>query len=132
MKIVKRHVFLIVGEDIIYGGNYRKKMEDQINELKIRQDVHFLGFRPDMLDIIRSSDVIVLPSHEEGMPMTILEAGACAKPVVAYRIPGVEEIIIDGINGILVEENNVSALASAVDRILIDKILKNKLGECAR
>lgn len=132
LKSGKEICFLIAGEDILSDGLYRKKMEGLVSQLKISKNVHFLGFRSDILEIIRCSDVVVLPSHAEGMPMTILEVGACAKPVISYRIPGVDEVLFDGINGILVEENNVSDLADAVDKILSSSVLKKNLGVGAR
>ena len=101
-------------------------------KLGIADQVLFLGFRSDVLDLIRISDVVVLPSHAEGMPMSILEVGACAKPIVAYRIPGVDEVVEDEKTGFLTPENDIMGLAQAVKRLLVNPELKEKIGQSAR
>ena len=91
--------FLIAGEDILTRGDYQRKMERLASDLGIEDHVCFLGYQEDVPGIIRASDVILLPSSAEGMPLSLIEAAACGKPVVAYDIPGVNEIVINGKTG---------------------------------
>jgi glycosyltransferase involved in cell wall biosynthesis len=124
--------FLVAGEDLLTNGVYRREMEQYARDLGIDQRVHFLGFRSDVRDILLDSDVVVLPSHQEGMPLAILEAAACAKPVVAYKIPGVDEVIDHERTGLMVTESDETALAAAVARLVDQAEFRSTLGQHAR
>ena len=73
-----------------------------------------LGHVDDIANLYRSSDLCVLPSYREGLPRTLIEAGACGLPLVATDVPGCREVVIDGKTGILVPPRDGVALAAAV------------------
>lgn len=124
--------FLIAGEDILTKGAYLKKMEDYARELGVAGNVSFLGFRSDVPRIVQSSDLILLPSYAEGMPLSLIEAAACAKPVIAYNIPGVDEVVLPGKTGELVPVGDVDALTRAVLGLLGDPARIASMGALGR
>jgi glycosyltransferase involved in cell wall biosynthesis len=123
--------FLVVGSDLQTGGAYQRQMEQYAQRLGVADVVSFLGFRTDVGDLIRASDVIVLPSRDEGLPLSLLEAAACAKPIVAYQTPGVDEVVLDGRNGFLTP-HNAAALASAVGQLLHEPHTREQMGQAGR
>ena len=90
------------------------------------------GWRNDIPEILAASDLLVLPSLNEGLPRTILEGMASGKPVVATNIAGIPELVIDGETGILVPPRDSKALAQAIKVILSDKDKATQMGENGR
>jgi glycosyltransferase involved in cell wall biosynthesis len=80
--------------------------------------VHFLGSRSDIPDLLRGLDLFVLPSINEGISNTILEAMACGVPVVASRVGGNPELVRDGIDGTLFPAGDAAALAACLEMYL--------------
>ena len=124
--------FVVVGEDILGHGAYRCAMEQYARELGIEKRVRFLGFREDASDWIAASDIVVLPTLEEGLPVSLIEAHACGKPVVATDVDGIPEIVEDGVTGILIPVRDTPALAKAVLTLLSDEELRRRMGVAAR
>lgn len=122
----------LVGEDQETGGRYRKVLEDQARDLGILDRVKFLGHRDDMAPLIGEMDLVVLPSFDEGMPLVLLEAMACAVTVVATRVGGVHELVDNGVDGLLVEPGDAAGLANAVSRLLDDPGLRTRMGNAGR
>ncbi len=125
-------VFLIVGEDILLRGEYERRMKSMAEELGIAASVKFLGFRSDVHDVLRATDLVVLPSYAEGMPLSLIEASACAKPIVAYNIPGVDEVIEDGRTGRWVPVGDVDALARVICELTAAPELLKAMGTQGR
>ena len=73
-------------------------------------------------------DIFCLPSYREGMPRTIIEAMMMQKPVIATNIRGSREEVIDGVTGFLVPPKNVYALEKALEKLILDDELRNKMG----
>ena len=119
--------FLFVGD-----GPLRGKIGALSEELRVKDNVIFTGFRSDIKEILSAIDILVVPSLLEGFPMITLEAMAMEKPIVATNIDGITEQITDGINGILVPPTNSSALAKAIMRVLNNKELARTMGLVAR
>jgi glycosyltransferase involved in cell wall biosynthesis len=94
--------------------------------------VHFLGFRSDVAEVLNAFDVFVLPSLYEGLPNAVLEAMACGLPVVATKVDGTPEAVIDGQSGILVPPADPKRLEEALVRVLSDAPLRRRLGRGAR
>jgi glycosyltransferase involved in cell wall biosynthesis len=90
--------------------------------------IRFLGFRKDVPQILNISHSLVLPSLYEGMPLCVLEAMASAKPVIATKVGGVSELIVDGDNGFVVPPKDIKALASAIERLMTLSDRGEKLG----
>ncbi|MEK0337809.1 MAG: glycosyltransferase, partial [Nitrosopumilus sp.] len=121
--------FLIVGD-----GKERKKLEEITQELEIQSNVHFLGIRSDIPQIISLFDVAVLTSNPvvETFSNAILEYMAASKPVVATNVGSTSELVIDGETGFLIPFNDSDTLANAILRLLKDGGLAKKMGEVGR
>jgi glycosyltransferase involved in cell wall biosynthesis len=101
----------------------------EISRMNNMNDViRFLGFRKDVPQILNISHSLVLPSLYEGMPLCVLEAMASAKPVIATKVGGVSELIVDGDNGFVVPPKDIKALASAIERLMTLSDRGEKLG----
>jgi glycosyltransferase involved in cell wall biosynthesis len=85
-----------------------------------------------VVDRLRASDALLLPSLDEGLPTVILEAMACGIPVVATDCGGVSEAITDGVEGLLVPPRDSAALAQALERLWRDPQLGARMGEAGR
>ncbi len=92
-------------------------------------DVLWLGHRDDVKDWIAISDIFVLPSYKEGLPVTLLEAAAMAKPIVTTNTSGCQEVVDDGYNGFLVPTHDALALADKIEYLLMNASLRNIMGE---
>lgn len=118
---------LIVGE-----GPLRVQLERISIELGIQESVEFLGLRRDVAALLQTAWGFVLPSRWEGMPNALLEAMASGLPCIATRVSGSEDVIDDGINGLLVPPLDPAALAQALRRIIEDADLAQHLAQEAR
>ncbi len=116
-------VFLVAGD-----GPERQNLQLRARELGVSDRVLFLGHRRDIPDLLACCDVFVLPSFLEGLPLSILEAMAAGKPVIASAIGGIREAVIDGETGFLIPPANAVELARALNRILSDKTLAEQMG----
>ncbi|MCL6508771.1 MAG: glycosyltransferase family 4 protein [Bryobacteraceae bacterium] len=112
-------------------GSWKQRLQDEASGLGLR-NVLFLGFRRDTPQLLRMFDVFVLPSLFEGLPVVLIEAMAAGCAVVATRIGGVEEVVVDGFNGILVQPGNSQSHASAVRSIITVSEMRKRLGEQAQ
>lgn len=119
--------FLIVGE-----GPRRDRLQSLTGELALSECVHFVGVRRDVPEILALIDVLVLTSHMEANPISILEAMACKKPVVATRVGSVEETVIDGHTGYLVAPGEAGAIAGRVVELLSDPQQAAAMGRAGR
>ncbi len=120
-------VFLIVGE-----GEDRAALEARARELAVAGAVRFLGFREDVLDVLADTDLLVLPSFEEGFPNTLLEGMALGVPIVATPVDGIPELVLDGVTGALVPAGDPDALARAIAALLADPERRRAFGEAGR
>ena len=129
IKKTRQCKLVILGE-----GKKRGELGNLARELGIKQDVAFLGFQKNPFKYLARSDIFVLSSLWEGFPNAIIEAMACGIPVVASSCPGgVDEVIEDGFNGLLVLPADEKALANAILSILDDEKLAERLvkrGRC--
>jgi glycosyltransferase involved in cell wall biosynthesis len=105
--------FVIIGD-----GELRPHLEQQAAALQIGDRVHFLGFRPNSPDLYADLNLVVLSSLNEGLPVTLIEAMASGKPVVATRVGGVPDLVRDGEAGAIAPPQNSPALAEAIVQML--------------
>lgn len=119
--------FVLVGE-----GQLREKLEALRAQLGLSQQLHFLGWRRDVPELLAASDVVTLTSRFEGLPRVLVEARACAKPVVAMAVDGVVEVVEDGVNGFLVPEGEVASMAGKVAWLLQNPELAKTLGRAGQ
>jgi glycosyltransferase involved in cell wall biosynthesis len=115
LRAVPDAYLLIVGE-----GSRREALEAQARELRIAHRVVFTGRRDDVPAVTAALDVAVLPSYREAQGLSILEAMALSRPVVASNVGGIPEMIEDGVTGLLVPPHDAEALAGAIIRLLRD------------
>lgn len=130
---VKGHQYLIEGipavlkkcpdTSFIFAGRGQLEMElkDQVHRLGLSERVRFLGLRQDIPTILAMLDVFVLPSLSEGLSMAILEAMMAKKPVIATRVGGNPEIVLDGETGFLVPPKDSQALAESLATLLLNR-----------
>jgi len=112
MELVPEHVhLLLVGEGSLKGEN-----QELAKKLNLQHRVHFLGFRRDIARILKTSDVIILSSHWEGLPLAALEGMAAVRPVVASDVPGLADIVRN--YGELFCRGDHHALARIINRLL--------------
>jgi glycosyltransferase involved in cell wall biosynthesis len=122
LRSVPNAYLLVVGE-----GSHREALERQAAELRIAHRVVFTGRRDDVPAATAALDVAVLPSYREAQGLTILEAMALSRPVVASNVGGIPEMVEDGVTGLLVPPGDPDALASAIVRLLLDHSLADTL-----
>lgn len=123
LRAVPRARLLVVGE-----GSRREALEEQAQTLGIAHAVVFTGRRDDVPAVTAALDVAVLPSYREAQGLTILEAMALSRPVVASNVGGIPEMVEDGVTGLLVPPHDPAALAAAIVRLLTDHPLADMLG----
>ena len=100
--------------------------------VRAAENMVFLGFREDVFSVLKRMDLFCLPSLSEGLPNALMEAMAVGCPVVASRVGGVEVLIEDGHNGVLVPPGDASALEAAIDGLLTDERRRRRLSLSAR
>jgi glycosyltransferase involved in cell wall biosynthesis len=110
-------------------GPERATLERRARELGLADRVRFLGPRSDAADLLAACDLFVLPSRLEGLGVAALEAMAAARPVLASRVGGLAEAVVEGRTGLLVPPDDPAALSVALGRLLEDDALRNRLGE---
>jgi len=113
-------------------GNPATVPEATIREWVAEGLVSWLGHVDDMAGLLGSVDVVVLPSHREGLPRTLVEAAACGLPLITTDVPGCREVVSDGVDGLLVPRGDSKALAQAIRRLQDDPELARRLGVAAR
>jgi glycosyltransferase involved in cell wall biosynthesis len=106
---------------IVGGGPLLPELKSLMEKLDLKDSVRLLGERTDVAGLLSRFDVFVLPSLWEGLPYSLLEAAALAKPVVATDIPGVREVVKHGETGLLVPARDSERLAQAVVRMLRER-----------
>jgi len=104
----------VVTTVLVGDGPARAALEEKVKAAGLAERVHFPGYVTNTARILESSDLMVLPSHTEGLPNVALEALLMEVPVVATRVGGTPEVVIDGVTGQLVEPHAPAALASAI------------------
>ena len=122
VKIDKHLHLLLVGDGTLLK-NYQNR--DFLN-------VHFLGKRLDVPEILKASDIITLTSIHEGLPRCIMEAMAAGKPVVATDIRGSRDLVKDGVNGFLVKLGDVQGLVDSILKLANDEGLRDRMGKKGR
>jgi glycosyltransferase involved in cell wall biosynthesis len=120
----------VVGERL--ASDHGEDMEPYFVQAGLGERLRRLGYRDDIPAILAAADIFALPSHFEGLPMSIIEAMLTGLPVVATNIRGPREQVVDGETGILVPPAAVAPLAAALDRLVADPSLRARMGEAGR
>ena len=113
-------------------GETQATVDSLMRELRLEQTVHFCGFVDDSSTFLRGLDIFVLTSRTEGFSIATLEAMATGLPVVATRCGGPEEIVTNGVDGLLVTVADPAAVADAVQALIFNAPQRQRIGEAAR
>ena len=117
---------------MVGDGPDRTRLEERAHELGIMRDTLFLGYQQEVAPLYAAFDALVLPSSNEGTPVSVIEALAARTPVVATRVGGVPDVVREGEDGFLVDKGDTDALAERLARLASDPQLRNRMGEAAR
>lgn len=117
-------VCLLAGE-----GDQYNELQKQARQLGISKQVRLLGFRQDVMSVMNSADVVVLPSiAKEGLGLVLVEAALLQKPTIGSNLPGIDEAVQDGVTGLLVPPCNAEALADKLAFLLDNATLRRQMG----
>jgi glycosyltransferase involved in cell wall biosynthesis len=117
---------------LVGDGPERHGIERLIDRLDLRGNVLLTGYRSDVPNLLRCSDIVVLCSETESAPLTLLEGMSCGLPVIATSVGGIPEIVDDGVNGFLVPPKHPEAIAEKILELNANGELRTRLGEAAR
>jgi glycosyltransferase involved in cell wall biosynthesis len=117
---------------IVGAGPEQASLATEAKRLGIADNVVFTGFQDDAVAYIDASDIFALPSEKEGLPRVVLEAMLMAKPVVASRVIGPSELVVDGVTGYLLPLGEIHQWVDALDRLIEDAALRKRLGQAGR
>jgi glycosyltransferase involved in cell wall biosynthesis len=117
---------------MIGDGPDRPAVERRAHELGLMRDTLFLGYQEEVAPFYAAFDAMILPSINEGTPVSAIEALAAGRPVVATRVGGVPDVVREGEDGFLVDPGDVDALADRLARLAADPELRDRLGAAGR
>jgi glycosyltransferase involved in cell wall biosynthesis len=120
----------VVGERL--ESDRGEDMRTLLTGAGLGERLHLLGYRDDVPAVLAASDIFVLPSYFEGLPMSVIEAMLTGLPVVASDIAGPREQVVPGMTGLLVPPRQVAPLADALARLAADPALRAAMGEAGR
>lgn len=127
LRVLEAHTdarLLVVGD-----GELRAELEQAVQQRSLSGAVVFAGRRDDVADVLSAFDVFVLSSATEGLAVTLLEAMAAGLPVVATRVGGNPEVVVDGDTGSIVPPRDPAALGAAIGEMLSDRACAKRMGE---
>lgn len=119
---------------IICGvGPLKKSLVNYINKYSLK-DIYFAGVVRDKakLDYYNASDIFVMPSQDEGMPLSLLEAMSFAKAVIVSKSPYTQGLIINGVDGFQVESDDIASWCSTINTVIKNDVLRKRVGNAAR
>ncbi len=129
-RLNRSDIFLV----IIGDGPERATLEKYTEEHNLVDQIRFLGNIPfqSVISILKATDIFVNPSYNEGLPTSVLEAGACRRAIIATHVGGTPEILTSHHSGIIIEPHNTEALRKALQELLDDPKRRQILGDNAR
>ncbi len=111
---------------------YQMMLEKRVRSLGLSDCVTFAGYQEDIPRVMSSIDILALPSLREAFGRVLIEAMGCGKPVAAFAVDAVPEIVKEGVTGFLVPRGDVQALADALMKLVKDSVLRSRMGEAGR
>jgi glycosyltransferase involved in cell wall biosynthesis len=123
----QRPLTLIVGD-----GPKRAELESRTKAMGLDRDILFLGYRRDVPAVLAASDLFVLASHWEGLPLGLLEAMAAGLATVVTAVGGNPQVVAEGVSGLLVPAGDKQALGQAISALLQDPLRRERMGQAAR
>jgi len=126
----RRLRFILAGDPD--PGNPASIHEDTLRDWQSNGLVEWLGHVDDMPALLAGADIVVLPSYREGLPKSLIEAAACARPLITCDVPGCRHVVRDGVDGLLVPPRDAEALARAIRALQDDPARAARLAHSAR
>lgn len=117
---------LCAGDGVIFD-----EVKQYIEDKNLQANIHMLGFRTDINELISACDIGILMSYREGLPRNIMEFMACKKPVIGTDIRGIRDLVQDGVNGYLVKVGDREGTANSIEKIYGDKKLLDDMSDNA-
>jgi glycosyltransferase involved in cell wall biosynthesis len=106
--------------------------EEDLQEWIDQGIIEWWGYREDMADVFSQVHIVCLPSYREGLPKVLLEAAASGRPIVTTDVPGCREVVLDGVNGLLVPVRDHEKLADALQTLIGSPSLRVRMGSAGR
>lgn len=126
-KVIIEAIAKIGDPDIHYilcgKGTELDKLRALVKKYHLEYNVHFLGYRTDVVDICSQCNLYVMPSYREGLPVSSLEAMYCGLPLIVSDIRGLKDIVVQGVNGYLCKSNDIDDFTRKILLLRRDKIL---------
>ena len=133
-KILKKKYLNVKFE--LYGDidihNPASLTSDDIKKIKEEGFVNVYGFSSDIAKVFSDSNIVVLPSYREGLPKVLIEAAACGRAILTTDVPGCRDAIEPNVTGLLCEVKDTESLASVIEKLILDKDLRNSMGKEGR
>ncbi len=120
----------LVGESDF--GNPTAILESELQNWQSYKTITWWGYRDDMPEVLKASHIVCLPSYREGLPKSLIEACAAGRPIVTTDVPGCRDVVTHGDNGLLVPPKDASALADALEKLILDQDLRIRMGKRGR
>jgi glycosyltransferase involved in cell wall biosynthesis len=114
------------------AGNPTTIGVDELSAWRTTGDVELMGHRTDIAGVFARAHVVALPSYREGLPKVLIEAAACGRAVVTTDVPGCRDAIEPNVTGLLVPPRDAVALAGAIERLVLDAELRERMGRAGR
>jgi L-malate glycosyltransferase len=127
----KLHLHIVGEKPHWHQDQYRSELYELVKTHQLQSHVTFHGWVEEPYSLLAQSDIFLLPSDTEGLPLSIIEAMGVGIPSIATNVGGVSELIVDQETGLLIEKDSVESLATAITKLIQDKSLRHKMGQAA-
>ncbi|MFR0667177.1 MAG: glycosyltransferase family 4 protein [Faecalimonas umbilicata] len=132
-KVIIQAISLLKDKNIHYilcgKGDQMDTLKNLAKEKKLGKNVHFLGYRTDVVDICSQADIYVMPSKREGLPVASLEAMYCGLPLVTSNIRGLTDVMENGVSGYMCSPEDVKGFAKGIKNLKENPEMRKKMGE---
>jgi len=126
------HLALIGEGYVAEEKKYEAKLRRLAEDLKVEEYVYFMGYQSNVLTYMKAMDVLILTSKYEGLPNIAIEAGMVSMPLVSFKVCGISEVIQNGVNGYIVDQEDVNAMAEKLIFLARNPGVSKKIGHNAR
>lgn len=123
---------ILVGDEVLASRGERARLEGVARRLGVTNDCVFAGFRRDVPELLKQADLLIHPGREESFGRALIEAMASGLPVIAAGGGGVEEVIEDGVTGVIVRSASPEVWVEAIEKLHRDPSLRRKMGAAGR
>lgn len=117
---------------LIGDGELRQQLEQQVQQLQLDDSITFLGNRSDVPSLLKQADIFVLPSLQDNLPFSVMEAQVTGKPVIVTAAGGIPEMVEHGNTGLIVPAGDHTSLSNSLENLLANDELRKQLGKNAR